>query len=152
MRDYNQIMSALLPEERRLFNHHIRTLDRKIGPGLTKFTWTSDGIKEFFVRDSCKECAKVYDWVKQFKRNNTEILQVCKKLSELHMIKIEKKTVHRDDEFRDVQERRREEVKAEFNKAPCIIYIYLYTICRYYHDIIYVINDKCSFVFTSYLL
>ena len=30
-------------------------------------------------------------------------LQVCKKLSELHMIKIEKKTVHRDDEFRDVQ-------------------------------------------------
>ena len=30
--------------------------------------------------------------------------KVCKKLSELHMIKIEKKTVHRDDEFRDVQE------------------------------------------------
>lgn len=25
-----------------------------------------------------EECAKVYDWVKQFKRNNTEILQaVC---------------------------------------------------------------------------
>ncbi|CAK9054035.1 Dynein axonemal heavy chain 2 (Axonemal beta dynein heavy chain 2) (Ciliary dynein heavy chain 2) [Durusdinium trenchii] len=52
--------------------------------------------------------------------------EVCKKLSELHMIKIEKKTVHRDDEFRDVQERpaeqgflerRREEVKAEFNKV-----------------------------------
>eukprot|EP00435_Cladocopium_sp_Y103_P044242 s634_g12.t1 len=118
VRDYNQIMSALLPEERRLFNHLIRTLDRKIGPGLTKFNWTSDGIKEFF------ECAKVYEWVKQFKRNNTEILGVCKKLSELHMIKIEKKTVHRDDEFRDVQEailpeRRREEVKCEFNKSLC---------------------------------
>jgi len=117
VRDYNQIMTALLPEERRLFNHHIRTLDRKIGPGLSKFNWTSDGIKEFFVRDSCKECAKVYDWVKQFKRNNTEILQVCKKLSDLHMIKIEKKTVHRDDEFRDVQERRREEVRQEFSKS-----------------------------------
>ncbi|CAJ1396632.1 unnamed protein product [Effrenium voratum] len=33
------------------------------------------------------------------------------------MIKIEKKTVHRDDEFRDVQERRREEVRQEFSKS-----------------------------------
>ncbi|CAE8674019.1 unnamed protein product, partial [Polarella glacialis] len=117
VRDYNQIMTALSPEERRLFNHHIRTLDRKIGPGLTKYNWTSDGIKEFFVRDSCKECAKVYDWCKQFKKNNNEIIQVCKKISEMHLIKIEKKVVHRDEEFRDIQERQREEVKKEFTKA-----------------------------------
>ena len=47
---------------------------------------------------------QVYDYVKHFKKNHMEILSVCKSISEMHLIKIEKKTVHRDDEFRDVQE------------------------------------------------
>merc|ERR1712151_705053 len=91
VRDHGQIIGALAPEERRLFLHHIRNLDRKIGPGLSKYTWNSPGIKEFFVRDSCRECNKVYDYVKQFKRNNTDIAVVCKQISELHLIQIEKK-------------------------------------------------------------
>eukprot|EP00397_Hematodinium_sp_SG-2012_P016516 GEMP01016853.1.p1 GENE.GEMP01016853.1~~GEMP01016853.1.p1 ORF type:complete len:845 (+),score=176.16 GEMP01016853.1:246-2780(+) len=59
VRDYNVIVNALQPGEKRLFNHHIRNLDRKIGPGLSKYTWNSQGIKEFFVRDSTKECGKI---------------------------------------------------------------------------------------------
>mmetsp|Transcript_64893 Transcript_64893/g.119431 ORF Transcript_64893/g.119431 Transcript_64893/m.119431 type:complete len:4522 (+) Transcript_64893:77-13642(+) len=117
VRDYNQILAALQPEERRLFLHHIRNLDRKIGPGLTKFTWQSQGIKEFFVRDSCRECGKVFDYVKAFKKANREIAYVCKQISELHLIQIEKKAVHRDDEFRMVQEKRRQEVQSIFKAS-----------------------------------
>jgi dynein heavy chain len=118
VRDYNQIIAALQPEERRLFLQHIRNLeDRKISPGLSRFNWNSPGIKEFFVRDSCRECAKVYDYVKQFKKNNSEISQVCKQISDLHLISIEKKAVHRDDEFKLVQERCREKMMKVFKAS-----------------------------------
>lgn len=117
VRDYNQIVTALQPEERRLFNHHIRNLDRKIGPGLTKYTWESPGIKEFFVRDSCRECARVFDNVKMFKKNHAEILMICKTVSEMHLIKIARKTVYRDEEFRQVQEQRRAEATRQFKEA-----------------------------------
>mmetsp|Transcript_14483 Transcript_14483/g.50911 ORF Transcript_14483/g.50911 Transcript_14483/m.50911 type:complete len:4419 (-) Transcript_14483:356-13612(-) len=117
VREYNQIVTALLPEERKLFNHHLKNLDKKIGPGVSRYNWTAPGIKEFFVRDSCRECAKVYDWVKQFKKNNTDIVQVCRQVSDMHLIKIERKTVHRDVEFRDVQEKCREEVERMFKEA-----------------------------------
>ena len=116
-------------------------------PNAARFNWTSDGIKEFFVRDSCKdpwctgrfravnllgllqiavmhfvsfvsellimslhllstvilfrktqadsqfplahfakECAKVYEWVRQFKRHNMEINgAACFKLDERNL-------------------------------------------------------------------
>jgi dynein heavy chain len=38
-------------------------------------------------------------------------------ISDMHLIKIEKKTVHRDEEFKQVQEQRREEVKKQFKEA-----------------------------------
>jgi dynein heavy chain len=123
VRDYNIVIMALLPEERKLFQHHIRNLEGKVKPGLSsspssrKFTWTQHGIKEFFVKDSRRECAKVYDYVKQFKRNNALINQICRQVSEMHLIKIEKKIVHRDDEFRHVQELRRVEVQKQFKEA-----------------------------------
>merc|ERR1712060_244089 len=57
VRDYNAIIIALLPEERKLFNHHLRNLDKKIGPVISKYNWNHVGIKEYFVRESCRECA-----------------------------------------------------------------------------------------------
>ena len=70
---YNNIINALQPEERRLFSHHIRNLDRKIGPGISKYIWVSSVIKEFFVRDALRECAKVWDFVSQYKDNIAKI-------------------------------------------------------------------------------
>ena len=61
VRDYNVIINALLPDERRLFHQHIRHLDRKISPGINKHHWFANGIKDWFVRPSCAECAKVPD-------------------------------------------------------------------------------------------
>ena len=41
VRAYNNILSDLAPDERRLFNDHIRRLDKRINQGLTKLTWAS---------------------------------------------------------------------------------------------------------------
>lgn len=50
VRDYNRIISSLQPKERALFKERIRSLDKKIRPGMTKLTWASQGI-QLFVSD-----------------------------------------------------------------------------------------------------
>ena len=72
-----------------------------------RYNWLQGGIKDFFVRPSCHECAKVWDYVKQFKENNRKINEVCREISERHLIRIEKKTVYRDHDFKDLQEKHR---------------------------------------------
>ena len=62
-------------------------------------------IKEYYVRDSCRECAKVWEFVKQYKDKNNKISAACREISELHLIRIGKKTVYRDHEFKELQER-----------------------------------------------
>ena len=66
VRDYNRIIETLSPEQRLLFRERIRFLDKKVLPGLTKLTWSSKGIAEFYVADCrfvvcafvCKLCDK----------------------------------------------------------------------------------------------
>lgn len=50
VRDYNRIVSSLQPKERALFKERIKSLDKKIRPGMTKLTWASPGI-QLFVAD-----------------------------------------------------------------------------------------------------
>jgi len=61
VRDYNSIVGSLQPQERALFRERIRSLDKKLRPGMTKLTWASDGILEY-VSDCRTHAHKVsYD-------------------------------------------------------------------------------------------
>ena len=60
VRDYNRILSSLDHQERALFKERIRSLDKKIRPGMTKLTWASDGI-EYFVLE-CRNQARKVSW------------------------------------------------------------------------------------------
>lgn len=51
VRDYNRIVFALSAEERELFKERIRSLDKKIYPGLTKLTWVAKGVSEYFLNE-----------------------------------------------------------------------------------------------------
>ena len=51
VREYNSILKALLPQERRLFAERLYYLDRKIAPGLNKLTWASKQITEVFLKE-----------------------------------------------------------------------------------------------------
>lgn len=63
-----QILNALDREERMLFHDRIRYLDRRILPGVTKLTWTSDKhALEFYSKEARKYCKDVELIVKDYK-------------------------------------------------------------------------------------
>lgn len=63
-----QILNALDREERMLFHDRIRYLDRRILPGVTKLTWTSDKhALEFYSKEARKYCNDVELIVKDYK-------------------------------------------------------------------------------------
>lgn len=47
VRDYNRILLSLDAKERALFRERIRSMDKKIRPGMTKLTWASQNIDVF---------------------------------------------------------------------------------------------------------
>lgn len=55
----HRIIAVLSAEERGLFRERIRSLDKKIHPGLTKLTWASKGISDYFIGECRNNCSKV---------------------------------------------------------------------------------------------
>ena len=43
--DYNRIINALKPWERKLFSDKLKQLDRKFSPAITRMTWSNKGIQ-----------------------------------------------------------------------------------------------------------
>jgi len=113
VRDYNNILDALSPEERRLFSEHLRQVDRKIGPGLVQLTWGEKHIKEWFVRVCRGKCYEVFQVVTAFKANNDRIQQNCEKIANCMLVDIEKNVVYDDVVFEQKQIRHQDRVKAE---------------------------------------
>lgn len=103
VRDYNRIIAALSLEERGLFRERIRFLDKKIHPGLTKLTWASKGISDYFVTDCRINAAKIQAMVDDYKGANQEISTMCVKISELSLIKIDNRKVYENLEFDEEQ-------------------------------------------------
>ena len=63
---FDRIIAALSAEERALFRERIRFLDRKIHPGLTKLTWASKGISDYFIGECRQNSSKVNVFCIQF--------------------------------------------------------------------------------------
>lgn len=99
VRDYNRIIAVLSPEERALFKERIRFLDRKIHPGLTKLSWASKGVSEFYVNDCRVNSGKVQQIVDEYKHANISIMNSCRSISEEMLVKIDSKKVFDDLEF-----------------------------------------------------
>ena len=91
VRDYNGIISALLPEERSLFAERIGYLDKKIHPGVTKLSWSSKGISEFFVKDCSKHCSDVMRLVSSFKAAKHKVAKNCRLMGSCSLVAIKKK-------------------------------------------------------------
>lgn len=52
-------MAALSAEERGMFRERIKFLDKKLQPGLTKLTWATRGVSEYFIQECRVQAAKV---------------------------------------------------------------------------------------------
>lgn len=105
VRDYNKVLMTLDKEERRLFHDRIRHLDRRIMPGVTKLTWVADKhALEFYYREARKYCRDADVYVTDFKAANTRINLVCKSISEMMLVNVEKKKIYQHLEFQEAQE------------------------------------------------
>ncbi|XP_064639639.1 dynein axonemal heavy chain 2-like isoform X2 [Lineus longissimus] len=107
VRDYNRIIAALSQEERGLFRERIRFLDKKIHPGLTKLTWASKGITDYFIVECRQHASKIQAIVDDYKGANMNISKDCKRISENLLVKIDSKKVYENMQFDDDQQHHR---------------------------------------------
>ena len=112
VRDYNRIVAVLSPEERALFRERIRFLDKKIHPGLTKLTWASKGVSEYFINDCRVNSSKVQAIVNDYKEANLRLAEKCRSISELLLVKIDGKRVYDNLEFDEEQRKHRHSVQS----------------------------------------
>lgn len=107
VRDYNRIIAALSLEERQLFKERIKFLDKKIHPGLTKLTWASKGVTDYFVAECRMQAGKVQTIVDEYKEANANVSTDCRSISEMLLVRIDGKKVYENLEFDDDQKRHR---------------------------------------------
>lgn len=105
VRDYNRIIAALSSEERNLFRERIKNLDKKIHPGITKLTWASKGMSDYFINDCRLNASRLQHQVDIYKDANIKIGKYCKSISESLLIKIDSNRVYENTEFNDCQVR-----------------------------------------------
>ncbi|CAM9351443.1 unnamed protein product, partial [Laminaria digitata] len=93
------ILDELDPSERKMFSDNIRRLDKRIHQGMTKLTWSSKGIVEFYVRDCCNHAAETREIVRGVHRQKEAVVKQCRMLSGLQLTRIDKNFVYNDREF-----------------------------------------------------
>lgn len=114
VRDYNSIISSLLPHELALFKERIRSLDKKVQPGMSsKLTWASEGIQEYFVTDCRNHALKLFKIIHNYKMSNRLIGEHCRAISECLLVKHEEKRLYEGNEFEVEQKRYRDRAKQE---------------------------------------
>ena len=117
VRAYNGILADLSMDERRLFADHIRRLDKRINQGLTKLTWASRGVTEYYVRDCCLQAKETHSVVRQFHKGKNVILKNCRSTASLVLVKIDKNMVYDEGVFEAKQLEHRVRVKAALESA-----------------------------------
>lgn len=121
VRDYNRIIASLQPHERSLFKERIRSIDKKIRPGIVKLTWASQGILEY-VTECRLHAQRVRTLIDSYKASNRYIAQKCREMSAQLMVRISGKKVYEKDGFRVEQEQHCASVRQKLHKLHDDIY------------------------------
>ncbi|XP_071333968.1 dynein axonemal heavy chain 2 [Trachinotus anak] len=103
VRNYNRIIGMLSPDELGLFRERIHFMDKKIQPGLSKLLWSAKGTCNIFVRECLLHVDKIQLIVDDYKVSNLSITNLCRKISETLLVRLDGKTVYRNLEFEDDQ-------------------------------------------------
>lgn len=118
VRDYNRILEALDPNERRLFTDRIRYVDRRMAPGIEKLTWQSPKhLQDVYMQEAHKFCQEVWGNVEEWKAANRSINDSCKLIAESLLVSVEKKRVYDHLEFAEHQSRHLAKIRERFESA-----------------------------------
>ncbi|XP_067132954.1 dynein axonemal heavy chain 2-like [Centruroides vittatus] len=103
IREYNGILLMLSPEEKGLFSQKIKFLDRKINPGITRLTWLTTDVLNYFVTDCKDNCSNVKKTVDKYKQCNTVISNHLQNLSKIVLFDTNKSVQYTCEEFKTFQ-------------------------------------------------
>ena len=65
----------------------------QIKPGLTKLTWSSKGISEYYVADARGHAAKCRETVQQYLTANKKVAGLCRDIQSQLLVDIEERKV-----------------------------------------------------------
>lgn len=87
VQDYNRILDALSPDERKLFAALITMSERRVKPGLYKLTWASENI-DAYVADCVKQSRKLQAFVDEYKTANKAMMRACERICDTTLIRL----------------------------------------------------------------
>ena len=90
VRDFNQICDALTATERALFSQHLKRIEKRLAPGLSKYSWTKKYIKEVFVKKCRAECQHTLRLIRQYHAHCKSIRIQQHKMRSIICIQIDK--------------------------------------------------------------
>lgn len=71
VRDYNNILILIDPQEKKLFDSHLSDLNNIIRPGEKKYNWLSESVN--FVNQCRSNCNDVFKKINDFKIGQTKV-------------------------------------------------------------------------------
>ena len=89
-----------------MFTDKLKTLDRKIGPALSRITWNHKGIVDF-CRDARKVCSSTQGLTDSFKEYTASIVRCTREMSNLPLIFMKHKHLYNAEEFENAQRKHR---------------------------------------------
>ena len=79
--------------------------------GVSKLNWVADKhALEFYYKEARKYCRDADVYVTDFKAANMRISAICKSISELVLVNVEKKKIYQYAEFQEVQAEHHDQV------------------------------------------
>ncbi|KAE8744396.1 hypothetical protein FOCC_FOCC009000 [Frankliniella occidentalis] len=85
--DYNRIISSLSDEERLLFRELIKGCDKKINPGLQRYTWDTD-VADIYMVECLSFTSLVQDIIDDYKSSVQQIVILCERICDSPLVNI----------------------------------------------------------------
>ena len=117
VREYNSILDALAPAERRLFAERLHYLDRKMYPGISKLTWVMKTPVDVFIKETKRHCTDAYKLVSSFHHSKALLAKMCRQVASTPLISLKKKQVYPQDLFESEQKAHHEMVREKLTQV-----------------------------------
>lgn len=110
---HNRILSSLSDKERLLFREHIKSMDRKIAPGLFKLTYNDEMTNEY-ITDCLKHLDELQHFVDIYKLINVENVRLFEQIANSSFMSLDFNKVETLDQFYSTCKRSRKQSMERF--------------------------------------
>ncbi|XP_037870398.1 dynein axonemal heavy chain 2 isoform X3 [Bombyx mori] len=88
VKGYNKIIDSLSDDERLLFKPMITACDKKVQPGISKLTWTSN-MSDAYIADCVTQIGEFQDFLTTYKNCNVNLVKIMEKICDTPLIEFD---------------------------------------------------------------